>query len=144
MPKIKPARAGWSSPPPARYPPVVPDAPTPPVHALLDDLFFRAKVEATASAAGVPVVFARTPGELAGQLDAHPGTATVLVDLQGAGCDAGVVVEALKSRPDPPYVVAFGSHQNREGLAASREAGADETLPRSDFVRRLPRLLQEM
>lgn len=121
----------------------MPDTPTPPVHALLDDLFFRAKIEATASAAGVPVAFARTPDELAGRLDTHPGTATVLVDLQGAGRDADVV-GALKSRTNPPYVVAFGSHQNREGLAAAREAGADETLPRSDFVRRLPRLLQEM
>jgi len=122
----------------------VPDAPTPPVHALLDDLFFRAKVEATASAAGVEVDFSKTPDELAGRLDAHPGTAIVLVDLQGAGRDAAVVVGALKSRTNPPYVVAFGSHQNREGLGAAREAGADETLPRSDFVRRLPRLLQEM
>lgn len=119
------------------------DAATPSVYALVDDLFFRAKIEATASAAEVEVAFAKTLGELVGRLDAHPDVTTVLVDLEGAGRDAEGVVGALVERATPPRVVAFGSHRNREGLTAAREAGADDVMPRSDFVQALPDILRD-
>lgn len=119
------------------------DAPAPSVYALLDDLFFRVKIEATASAAGVEVAFAKTLEDLVDRLDARPGVTTVLVDLEGAGSNAEVVVGTLVERTDPPRVVAFGSHRNREGLAAASDAGAETVLPRSDFVRALADILRD-
>lgn len=111
----------------------------PPVHALVDDLFFRAKIEATARAAGVPVAFARTTGEAAARLG--DGDALVLVDLGLAADDPAAAIRALKARTVPPTVIAFGSHRDAEALAAARAAGADRVLARSAFVERLPEIL---
>src|SRR5688572_22450545 len=58
------------------------------VHALLQDLFFRSRIEATAEAAGVPVIVSGTVEELLGKM-ADAGGGAVLVDLGGG--DAGLV-----------------------------------------------------
>lgn len=116
------------------------------VHALIDDLFFRARVETTAAAAGVPVAVSRTAAELTERLDAEDsggGRATVLVDLGHAAADPPAVIHALKARPAAPRIVAFGSHQDADALQAARAAGADQVLARSAFTTRLPDLLRD-
>lgn len=118
---------------------MLPMAASPPtVLALVDDLFFRAKIEATARAAGVTVTFARTAGEAAAPLS---GRAVVLVDLALATDDPAAAIRALKARTPPPTVIAFGSHRDAQALTAARAAGADRVLARSAFVERLPELL---
>jgi len=114
-----------------------------PVHALLDDLFFRSRIEATAKAAGVRLLVSRTPAELIDRIE-EAGGAGVLVDLGLRTADPAAVIRLLKSRPDPLAVVAWGSHVNADALAAARAAGADKVLPRSAFTRRLPDLLREL
>lgn len=114
-----------------------------PVHALLDDLFFQSRIEATAEAAGVRVLVSRTPDELIDRLDASGG-AGVLVDLALGGADPAAAIRALKQRADPPAVVAWGSHVDAAALDAARAAGADRVLARSAFTRRLPDLLLEL
>ena len=114
-----------------------------PVHALLDDLFFRSRIEATADAAGVRVLVSRTPDELIERLDADGG-AGVLVDLGLSGADPAAAIRTLKRRADPPAVVAWGSHVDAAALEAARKAGADRVLARSAFTRRLPDLLREL
>ncbi|HEY7472805.1 MAG TPA: hypothetical protein VIE68_10720 [Gemmatimonadota bacterium] len=114
-----------------------------PVHALLDDLFFRSRIEATAQAAGVRVLVSRTLAELEQRLDDGGGRG-VLVDL-GLGTDAAAAaIGTLKRRVDPPRVVAWGSHVDEAAMNAARDAGADRVLPRSAFTRRLPELLREL
>lgn len=101
---------------------------------LTGDLFFRAKIEAVAKAAGVPVRFA-------GSAEEAQEAGTVLVDLAD-GARAIEAVNALKARPRAPVVVAFGPHKEGEAFRAAREAGADRVLARSSFVERLPELLR--
>lgn len=110
------------------------------IHVLLDDLFFRARIEATAGSTGAAVAFSRTPEELEERLGEGGGPATVIVDLGGPG-DPVATIRALKAREPAPTVVAYGSHVDRERLAGAREAGADRILARSAFTERLPEIL---
>ncbi|HJU86755.1 MAG TPA: hypothetical protein VJ788_05250 [Gemmatimonadota bacterium] len=118
------------------------------VHALLTDLFFRTRIEATAEAAGVPVTVSGTIEDLLEQMR-EAGGGGVLVDL-GAGGTRGserTAIEAirtLKRLREPPAVVAWGSHVDEEAFDAARAAGADRVLPRSAFSRRLPEILREL
>jgi hypothetical protein len=107
---------------------------SPPVAVLTGDLFFQAKIEAVAKAAGVPVRFA-------GSAEEARGAATVLVDLAD-GNRAIEAVGALKTGLGAPFVVAFGPHREGEAFRRAREAGADRVLARSAFVERLPELLR--
>jgi CheY-like chemotaxis protein len=117
-----------------------------PVQVLTGDLFFRARIEATASAVGVPVAFARSAEELLDRLDADQGNgpeaSMVLVDLSDRAIDHPAIIRALKARPCAPAVVAFGSHVDRESLRGARAAGADQVMARSTFTERLPQLLR--
>ena len=121
-----------------------------PVHALLRDLFFRSRIEATAEAAGVPVIVSGTIEELLERMRER-GTGAVLVDL-GAGAADGsdgtptaiAAIRILKGLDAPPAIVAWGSHADVEAFEAARVAGADRVLPRSAFTRRLPEILREL
>jgi DNA-binding NarL/FixJ family response regulator len=112
-------------------------AASPPVHALVDDLFFRAKIEATGGAAGVAVAFARDPD----QIPTKDGPRLVLVDLGLAASDPVAAIRALKTRAPAPTVIAFGAHRDVELLARAREAGADRVLARSALSEQLPEIL---
>ena len=107
---------------------------SPAVAVLSGDLFFRAKIEAVAKAAGVPVRFA-------GSVEEARDAATVLVDLAD-GAPAIEAVKTLKAQAGAPVVLAFGPHKEGEAFRAAREAGADRVLARSAFVERLPELLR--
>jgi DNA-binding NarL/FixJ family response regulator len=118
------------------------------VHALVTDLFFRSRIEATAEAAGVPVIVSGTVEELLGRMREAEG-GTVLVDLGTGGPDGskGTAIEAirtLKRLGQPPAIVAWGSHVDAEAFDAARAAGADRVMPRSAFTRRLPEILREL
>jgi hypothetical protein len=98
-----------------------------PVVAFVPDLMDRSKVSA---AAGERAMFvARAADVAAAAVTAR--ASVVVVDLARPGAvDAVADVAAL----DPaPTVVAFGSHVDRDVLAAAREAGADRVLARSAF-----------
>ena len=115
--------------------------PPSPVHALLDDLFFRARIESTAEAAGIPLFVSRSLSQLVERMDSAGGGG-VLVDL--ALPSAPAAIAALKRRAAPPAIVAWGSHVDQEAMDAARDAGADRVLPRSAFTRRLPEILLEL
>ena len=104
------------------------------VAVLTSDLFFRAKIEAVAKAAGVPVGFV-------GSAEEARSASTVLIDLAD-GDRAIEAVEALKAGSEAPLVVAFGPHREGEAFKRARAAGADRVLARSAFVERLPQLLR--
>lgn len=82
----------------------------------------------------VEVVFVGSPDALVGLA----GVSAVLVDLSKRGAlEALPAIVASGTR-----VVAYGSHVDRTLLAAARDAGVAEVLPRSAFFTRLPSLLR--
>lgn len=105
------------------------------IHVACDDLFFRAKIEATAQAAGTEVVFVNS-------IDGLEDGELLLVDLNYGAIDPIEAIRRLKSTSTTISVVAFGSHTDREGLRGAHGAGADQVMARSTFVERLPNLLQ--
>ncbi len=99
--------------------------------AYVPDLMDRSKV---ASAAEGRVRFVADPAELvAAAADAD----LVVVDL-GRPAVSGVLAAMVAAGPP---VVAFGSHVDRDTLAAARRAGCRDVLARSAFFAELPTLL---
>lgn len=98
------------------------------IAAYVPDLMDRSKV----SAAAPDVVIVRTPADLG---RAAAGADLVIVDLSRPG-----VLEALAELGDV-RTIGFGSHVDRELLAAATAAGCDEVLPRSRFFADLHTLL---
>lgn len=111
----------------------------PAILAVVPDLFFSAKLEATARAAGVPLAFA--PVAQALERCAAEPPARLLLDLHAPG--ALELARALHedARTRTVRVTGFYSHVDAERRAEALAAGVDDVLPRSAFVARLPELL---
>ena len=101
---------------------------------LCDDLLFWSRIQGAAQAAGVPVRRAAGP-------PASGPVRRVLVDLSVKSVDPFACAQDWKGAPEPPELIAFGSHVDLEALARARTAGFDRVLTRSAFVRELPALL---
>lgn len=100
------------------------------VVAYVPDLMDRSKVRAVAPGAR----WARTAAELGH--GAGPGV-VVVADLGRPGAVDGLAAAAAAGA----RTIGFGSHVDRATLAAAREAGVGEVMPRSEFFRRLADLL---
>jgi CheY-like chemotaxis protein len=111
--------------------------------AAVADLMFSSRIRAAASAAGAPVEFARTAGDVLERArEGYPSL--VLFDLNaGASLDPIGTIARFKAddRLRAIPLVGFVSHVETEVIAAARAAGIDEVLARSAFVARLPELL---
>lgn len=109
------------------------------VLAVVPDLFFSAKISAVARAAGVTLAFAAPAAAAARAAELRPDA--VIVDLHAPG--AIETVRALKAAEATAAirVSGFYSHVETDLRRAALEAGADDVLPRSAFVTRLPALL---
>ena len=79
----------------------------PRVVAVVRDLFFVARIRETARLAGVPLVFARTPEEIAAALATPPRF--VLLDLT-AGFDYARVFEAIEAQDEDGARRAMRTH----------------------------------
>ncbi|MGH1506041.1 MAG: hypothetical protein ACRBI6_21000 [Acidimicrobiales bacterium] len=66
---------------------------------------------------------------------AASGATLVLVDLDRCDDPSVFVIDGVRA-------VGYGSHVDDERLAAARELGYAEVLPRSVFFRRLPELVE--
>ncbi len=113
------------------------------VLAAVDDLFFAARIRATAEHLGIEVEFARSL-EALGEAARGETFALVIVDLHLQRHDPFAVAhlfkadEALRETP----LVAFFSHVQVELQRRAGDAGFDRILPRSTFTKRLPDILQ--
>ena len=108
----------------------------------VDDLLFSSKIRATAKQAGVDVAFARSPQEILDQArSAKPGL--VIFDLNSGKTDPVATIAALKADPDLASIrtLGFASHVHTELIAAARNAGADQVVPRSAFAGNLADIL---
>jgi DNA-binding NarL/FixJ family response regulator len=112
--------------------------------ALIDDLFFQAKLRETAKLAGVTVETAATGEQLLRAAAASPA-ALVIVDLnarQGA-LEAVVQLRLTDAPGNPRRVIAFLSHVQTELAERARAAGCQEVMPRSKFTQNLAAILRE-
>ena len=107
------------------------------VLAVVTDLFFVAKIQGVARAAGV-TLHVSAPGSAAEQSAAlRPDL--ILLDLH-ATADLGAFVARLREGTRAP-LVGFYSHVDGETRRLAIAAGVDPVLPRSAFVARLADIL---
>jgi DNA-binding NarL/FixJ family response regulator len=108
----------------------------------VDDLLFSSKIRATAKHVGVEVLFARTPDEILTQARAIKPTLAIF-DLNSGKSNPLTTIAALKADPAISAIrtIGFASHVHTDLIAAARQAGADEVLPRSAFAGRLADIL---
>ena len=109
----------------------------------VDDLFFAAKIRATAEHLGVEVVFPRSLEALV-EASSAGATALIIVDLHVQRYDPFAVARRLKADEalgEMP-LVGFFSHVQVELQRLALETGFDRVLPRSAFTKRLPEILQ--
>jgi DNA-binding NarL/FixJ family response regulator len=111
--------------------------------ASVDDLFFRSKVRTTAKHLGIDIQFASTTDEMVAQAKSlRPSL--VIFDLNSQKMDAVATIAALKADAETSALraIGFASHVHTDLIAAARQAGADDVLPRSAFAGRLAEILQ--
>jgi len=108
------------------------------VLALVDDLFFRAKIIETARQVGVELACFATPQDLVDEALAKP-PALVVLDLN-AGNNPLQALEQL-ARGNSMPLIAFLSHVQTELAERARQAGCTAVMPRSQFSKELPAIL---
>jgi DNA-binding NarL/FixJ family response regulator len=131
--------------------------------ALIDDLFFQAKVRETAKHAGVTIETVTTGEQLLKAAEASPA-ALILVDLNARqGALAAVEQLCAQNKParavqptdvpdgqaaalslqgNPRRVIAFLSHVQTDLAERARMAGCEEVMPRSKFTQNLAEILR--
>jgi CheY-like chemotaxis protein len=112
--------------------------------AVVEDIFFLAKLQGTARQLGV-TVDSIAPDGLQDSL-AQNGANAILLDLNHRFGKVIAAIEAVKKNPATRAVpvVAFLSHVQTDLAQAARAAGCDRVMARSAFSQQLPQLLQEL
>ena len=100
------------------------------------DVFFWARVEAAARAAGCEAVRASDEPTMENAFRLE-GVCRVIVDLNCRGIDIASWAARWKATAPAPQLVAFGSHVDAGGLEAARTAGFDVVMANSQFHRSL-------
>ncbi len=108
------------------------------VIALVDDLFFQARLAETARQVGVDLKIVTTTEALAEE--ARTAAGLVVIDLN-ARADAIAAIEKLRASGNAAPVVAFLSHVQTELAERARAAGCREVMPRSKFTQNLAAIL---
>jgi len=109
------------------------------VLALIDDIFFQAKLLETAKQVGVEVRTCATPEALDSEI-AKSQTKLVVIDLnaQANPLDA---VGRVQARGGAIPLIGFLSHVQLDLAERARAAGCREIMPRSQFTRNLATIL---
>ena len=110
----------------------------PRVIAVVDDMFFAAKIRGTGEQAGVRVDFARSAESLIAEGTEEP-PASIIVDLHSERTDPFEMAERLKrdERLRAVPLIGFYSHVRTDIPRRATAAGFDYALPRSLFTKNL-------
>ncbi|MBI3485148.1 MAG: hypothetical protein HY012_08360 [Acidobacteria bacterium] len=111
------------------------------VVALVDDIFFIAKMKETAKQTGVALETAGTPAALAEAARAD-ATSLLIVDLNARGSIEAI--EMLRAAGNTLPVIAFFAHVQAELAERARVAGCEQVMPRSKFTRELAEILRRV
>ena len=106
------------------------------VLAVVDDMFFKAKIRAVAEAVGAQISFPRTKEAL---LEKARQADLVIVDLQNQKIDP----LSLPSELGAIRLLGFFSHVEVELQRSAMAAGYEQVMPRSVFVRDLAGILSK-
>jgi len=112
----------------------------PQVLALLDDLFFQAKMLETAKHVGVDLRACATPDALLGEV-AKEAPKLVVVDLNARN-NPLAAIERMQATARNVPIVAFVSHVQADLAARASAAGCSVVMPRSQFTRELATILE--
>lgn len=108
------------------------------VVALVDDLFFQAKMMETARQVGVELRACATPEAVAAEVSSG-SPRLVVVDLN-AGARPLEAVRQVQSLGREIPLIAYLSHVQTELAERARAAGCREVMPRSKFTRDLAQI----
>ena len=112
------------------------------VIAVVDDIFFAAKIRGTAEQAGVSVNFPRST-EAAFEAAKKTGTALIICDLNSLRVDPFELSRRLKQEASTSTVplLGFFAHVQTELQRKAVEAGFDRVIPRSVFAQDLTEII---
>ena len=109
------------------------------VLAIIDDLIFAEKLEASARQMGAALTVARNAE---GIVNSNPQYSRILIDLNLSSGDPLALIRNLhKSYPQTP-LIGYCSHVQKDLQQQALEAGCASVMPRSAFVQLLPELLK--
>ena len=113
------------------------------VIALVGDMFFAAKIRATAEALGVELDFARTL-DAAIEMARNQRPALIIADLHAQTCDPSLLGAKLKSDEQLKSIplLGFFSHVQTALKQQAQQAGYDRIVPRSYFSNNLAEILK--
>lgn len=114
------------------------------VIAAVDDMIFAAKIKGTAAAVGASVEFVRRADAAVAAIERELPS-LLIADLHSEKYDPFALAVRLKAEPRfaDIKILGFFSHVNIELKNRAVEAGFDQVLPRSAFVKRLGEILAE-
>ncbi len=109
----------------------------------VEDMFFAAKIRATAEALKVPLRFSKLAEEVI-QAAREENRSLIILDLHAQRPDPFELAREIKRDEQLRHVrlLGFFSHVHTELERKAREAGFEEVMPRSAFTRRLAEILQ--
>lgn len=128
--------------------PAAPDLRPPKVLAVVNDLFFEAKIGEVLRTLGIPAVFAKSEEGLARRL-AEIRPVLGLVDCGAHGIDGVAAIARIRAAAgaepgaEPVPVYAFISHIHPEDAARATAGGATAAFAKSQLVRELPDLVMK-
>jgi PleD family two-component response regulator len=110
--------------------------------AVVDDMFFAAKIRAVAEAVRVEISFPRRI-EVLLQKARETKPRLIIVDLHNQKIDSNALARAVKSDEQLRDIrlLGFFSHVQTELQRNAMSAGFDQVIPRSVFARDLPTIL---
>ena len=108
------------------------------VVAMVEDIFFIAKMKETAKHAGVELQTVGTADALAEAAKAD-ASSLLIVDLNARGSIEAI--EKLRASGNTFPVIAYLSHVQVELAERARAAGCTEVMPRSKFTKELAEIL---
>lgn len=114
----------------------------PQVLALVDDLFFQAKIVETAKHLGVDLRTCATPDALLAEVSKEKPR-LIVVDLNARQDPIGAI-ELLQQESEVIPTLAFLSHVQVDLAAKARQAGCHEVMPRSKFTQNLATILAQV
>jgi CheY-like chemotaxis protein len=112
------------------------------VVALVDDLFFQAKLHETAKQLGVELRTCSTAEALASEI-AKNTPKLVVVDLNARANPIGAV-ERLRADSSQIPLIGFLSHVQLDLAERARAAGCQNVMPRSKFTRDLATIFSQV
>ena len=110
--------------------------------AALDDMFFAAKIRATAEQVGSEGRFVKTV-ESAMEKAREEAPALVIADLHSTRCDPFDLAQQIKADDNLRRLplIGFFSHVHTELRRRAEQSGFDRVMPRSFFSKNLPEIL---